>query len=212
LTDFHGLMVGTPLVFAFTPGRNAPQLREDLADRAWNDGDLLNLICAAEFGSYDTWLDQWIEQEANSTARARRVRGIAARGWRGLGRDLEALEQREATNGYERFFSEIAVARARRRMEARSLMRDVEQAATDSEAWLAYRALIHRMDRRIYVEAWRREWPQALSRRRALAHELALADSERLFRRTEGDLGRAFGGVVYPTQIPPWAPIEMYRD
>lgn len=212
MTDHHGLLVPTPLIFAFSPGRDADALRHDIADRAWNDADLVHLVCAAELGGFESWLDAWIEHEAESTIRSRRIRAIVLRGWRGSLADLNILEGSAARDGYGRFFAEIACVRARRRIKADALLADYENAASDAEAWLAFRSLIHQLDRRHYVDSWRRGWPDRLSRERALNHTLMLADDERLFRRIEGDLTRSFGGIVHPTQIPPWSVIETYRE
>jgi hypothetical protein len=91
-------------------------------------------------------------------------------------------------------------------------MAQYEYAESDAEAWRIYRELVHCLDRRFHVESARRGWPDALSRTRALNHQLGLADAERLFRRNEGDLSRAYGGIVFPSQIPPWSVIAPHSD
>ncbi|GEM_PF-3967839 len=81
---------------------------------------------------------------------------------------------------------------------------------SDRDAWLAHRMLQHDMDRRILVEEQEKGWPAALSRPRALNHQVAKTNYVAIFQRNEGALESTFGSMDTATHMPPWDEIAVY--
>ncbi|RYY26339.1 MAG: hypothetical protein EOP62_10905 [Sphingomonadales bacterium] len=209
--DHKGLLVTSAVRFAFTdPRPEIDALRNRLAESAWSDGAMLDLVCMAQLEGQEAWLDAWIEREDKAASRAQRMRALLLRGWRASPEDREALEVHPDELGYDRFARAIALARAARLERVRQAMHAYAAASSVGSAWLAHRQLLHAIDRRIHVEHQLQGWPEALPRARRVMHEMATGDFERMIRRNEGDLDRLFAGAVSPPSMPPWGHIEIY--
>lgn len=209
--DHKGLLVTSAQRFAFLDKRaGIAALRDRMAEDAWSDAAMLDLVCLAQIEDCEAWLEAWIQRESESLGRARRMRSLLLRGWRANVEDRRILDAFEPRCGYDRFALDIARARALRLERLRRAMTDYAKEPANAEAWLAHRRLLHAADRRIYVEHARQDWPDALPRARRVMHEMAAGDFERMIRRNEGDLERMFAGAVYPPSMPPWGHIEIY--
>lgn len=211
LTNFGSLNVSRHLLFAFRSQSQACHtVRDALADLAWTDDALLDIVCLAEIGGWNEWLTNWIDREETSGALARQARAVILRGWRAAEADVSHLCCVDRRNGFDRFFIDIALARSHRRVTMREHLRAFACASTDEEAWLAYRKLLSITDRRLEVEVAAPGWREALTGRRHAYHAVMSSDFEWLYRRNEGDLSRTFSGIVHPVAMGPWAIAPLY--
>ena len=209
-SEIVGYSVQSPYAFAFASGQTEHQLlRNSLADRAWNDSELLDLVSAALIGGWDAWLDEWIRAEAASCARSCRVRSIVLRGWRASPEDEFVLNDKQAT-GYERLAAETAGDRLRNMRTMEQLAVEYRDSSEDTSAWLILRRLLHCADRRLVLVSQRAGWLASLSPSRSAYFELMRSEHEWFFRRNEGDLKHSFAGVRVPASTPPWTPITVY--
>lgn len=212
-SDLHGLTVGSGLIFAFAhdhPG--ARQLRDEIADAAWSDAAMADIVCVALMNDHQVWLEDRIQAEAMATGPLHRVRSLLWRGWRASAEDGDALAPEESDTAFEAQAKKVALARLARKERARAGLEQVCSAADDASAWVGYRHLCQAADCRVWVDLHDLERSgMVLSPTRATQLRVLRGDLEKLARRNEGVLEELFAGAAYPKFMAPWDPVPLYR-
>lgn len=210
-TEFKGLMVSPAMMFAFQHDHTvARRLRDEMAEDAWNDAALADLVCLAALTGRASWLDAWIGREEADPARNRRIRALVLRGWRDWPQDLAALAA-PGIDAYEDQARKVARHRCARLKQAREGLAAFFDAADDTMAWLGYRRMAQAVDRRIWVELDARQGAeQGLSAPRATQLRIFKDDLEKHVGRNEGRLEETFAGAAYPKMMSPWDPPPLY--
>ncbi len=147
----HGVEIPPTLLLAFSKDHaNAMALRQTLQGGAWNDLQLLRLVCMAELEGETAWLAHWIDRDSADLVRNRRARALLLRGWRAMPEDLARLTADRDDIGYLRHVRAVALVRAQRRVAMRAALQ--AYAAEGTQAWLQYRRLCQAADPRLAVE------------------------------------------------------------
>lgn len=203
--EVDGLRLPRSYRMAFSStGAQGKALRDRLAQEAWTDGALCDLVCAAQIYGGQDWLEGWVRKEQRSGVRARRVRAILLRGWRGSPEDIAVLQGETWATGYEAHAVGVARTRAQTRTTMARLMETYRDTSDVTQALWCYRQLLQILDRRFPLVARDLAWPDGLDRQRRAYHEVNIAELEWRARRNEGGLDHAFANIRPPSGIAPW--------
>lgn len=184
------------------------ELREEIAslEHCNTDGDLMELVIAAELNGQNAWLDSFVAQDLASAALWRRKRAIVVRALRECPLDVEQLHWPE---GVKTCSSEALEAlmnsRTNRGAFAKHWWRKFVTAASADEAFAAWHVFLSCSDRRAHV--WMKRIAEAtnksseLDRLRALQYELNRDVLKRALKKRE-DTSPSFSDHLFGQDAP----------